>query len=254
MTKFSLEGKVALITGSSSGIGRGAAVAFAEAGADVALVARREEELARTAQMVEKTGRRSLVIPADITHYARFPDIVEMVAREFGRLDILVNNAGTTRRVAALDMSEDDWDHVMDTNAKSVLFMSQAVAPVMIEGKCGGKIINTASLATDRARENIAGYGASKAAVAQITRTLALELAPHDIQVNAVAPGYIKTDLTEPLSRDEEFSDWVLARVPAGRWGRPEDVAGVMVFLATPAADFITGQVIYADGGWTAKM
>jgi NAD(P)-dependent dehydrogenase (short-subunit alcohol dehydrogenase family) len=254
LDEFRLDGSAALVTGASSGIGRAAAVAFARAGADVAVLARREEKLRETAEAIERTGRRSLVVAADVTEFARFPEIIDLVISELGRIDVLVNNAGSTRRVPILEIAEDDWDSVMDTNAKSALFMSKAAAAAMIARGEGGKIVNTASMLSDRVRDGIVAYCASKAALAQITRSLALELAEHNIQANAVAPGYVTTELTQPLADDEAFSKWVVSRAPARRWGKPEDVAGLMVYLATPAADFITGQVIFVDGGWTAGL
>ena len=252
LDKFSLAGKVALVTGASRGIGQTLAMALAEAGADMALVARSEGPLAETAEMVRALGRRALAIPADVSKVAAVRGVVDQVIAEYGRIDILLNGAGTQARMPSLELAEEDWDRVADLNLKAVFFCSQAVAPHMIkQGK--GKIVNIASLTSTLGFANIAVYGATKGGVLALTRSLSTEWTRHGINVNAVAPGYFKTEMTRRLWQDPELDSWVMSRTPQGRWGDLTDLQGAVVFLASEASDFITGQMINVDGGWLAS-
>ncbi|MBC2667540.1 2-dehydro-3-deoxy-D-gluconate 5-dehydrogenase KduD [Novosphingobium piscinae] len=247
---FDLAGKVALVTGANTGIGQAIAVALAEAGADVALAGRSEpaETLARLAA----TGRRTLDLRVDLSSTAPIEGLVEQVLAAFGRIDVLVNNAGIIRRADLLDFSEADWDAVLDTNLKVLFFLSQAVARGMV-ARGSGKIVNIASLLSFQGGIRVPSYAAAKSGVAGVTRAMANELAAKGVQVNAIAPGYIATNNTAALQSDETRSRQILERIPAGRWGRPEDIAGTAVFLASPAADYVTGQILAVDGGWMAR-
>lgn len=249
--RFDLRGKVALVTGASRGIGEAAAWALAEAGADLCLASRDRGGLERVATRVETLGRRALVAQIDLSRIGEIPAMVERAVEELGRLDILVNNAGMNIRRSALEVTEADWDRIATLNLKAAFFCAQACGRVMV-GQRGGKIINIASLAARHGLPNLAVYAATKAGLVGLTRVLAVEWAVHGIQVNAIGPGYIRTELTEPLFAQPGWLERTLARIPAGRTGVPTDVAGLVLFLASPASDYITGQVIFADGGWTA--
>lgn len=248
---FKLDGKAAVVTGSSTGLGQGIAVALAEAGADVAgvdYVASPE-----TKKMVEARGRRYLEIVADLSTLEPVPGIVERTVRTLGRLDILVNNAGIIRRQDALDFTEKDWDDVMNINAKTVFFLSQAAARHYIAQGSGGKIINIASMLSFQGGIRVPSYTASKSAVMGITRLMANEWAKYGINANAIAPGYMATNNTAALRADEERSKAILDRIPAGRWGTPADVQGAAVFLASAASDYVNGYTVAVDGGWLAR-
>ncbi len=248
---FKLDGKVAVVTGSSTGLGQGIAVALAEAGADVAgvdYVASPE-----TKKMVEALGRRFLEIVADLSSIAPAAGIVEKAVQTLGRLDILVNNAGIIRRQDAVDFTEKDWDDVMNINAKTVFFLSQAAARRFIAQGTGGKIINIASMLSFQGGIRVPSYTASKSAVMGVTRLLANEWAKHGISTNAIAPGYMATNNTAALRADQERSKAILDRIPAGRWGTPEDVQGAAVFLASRASDYVNGYTLAVDGGWLAR-
>ena len=251
---WDLTGKLALVTGAGRGLGRAMALALAGHGADLALVARSRNELDETADAAGALGRRTFVHPFDIADAEGIPALVDRITAEAGNVDILVNNAGITRRSPAAEMPLADWDAVMSVNVRSLFVLSREVARHMMSAGRGGKIINVASLMSKVARPGTAAYTASKGAVAQLTKALAVEWAPHRINVNAIGPGYFRTKLTEPLYNDPAFDKWVKGKTPMGRWGEPEDLAGLTVFLASPASDFITGQVIYADGGWLAAI
>ncbi|MBS0472836.1 MAG: 2-dehydro-3-deoxy-D-gluconate 5-dehydrogenase KduD [Proteobacteria bacterium] len=246
---FDLSGKVALVTGANTGIGQGIAVALAGAGADIAAVSRGAPD--DTARAVAAAGRAFLHVAADLTTMAPIAGIVERTLARFGRIDILVNNAGTIRRADALDFSEEDWDAVMGVNLKSAFFLSQAVAKTMLLS--GGKIINIASMLSFQGGIRVASYTASKSGLAGITKLLANEWAAKGINVNAIAPGYFATNNTEALRNDETRSRDILARIPAGRWGKPSDLGGAAVFLASAASDYVHGAVIPVDGGWLAR-
>ena len=249
---WDLSGKLALVTGAGRGLGRAMALALAEHGCDLALVARSEGQLKKTAKAITKLGRRAVFCSFDLTDAEGIPDLVEGIANEAGTVDILVNNAGTTRRAAATDMALEDWDAVMSLNVRSMFVLSREVAKRLIAQGRKGNIINVASLMSRVARPSTSAYATSKGAVLQMTRALAVEWASQGINVNAIGPGYFKTDLTKPLYTDPEFDEWVIGKTPMGRWGEPEDLAGLVVFLASPASDFVTGQIVYADGGWLA--
>ncbi len=247
---FDLTDRVAIVTGGYRGLGRGMAIGLAEAGADVVLVDR--EEANETAGVIRSLGRKALAFPADLSSIDRIPSIVQKTVETFGKVDILINNAGTIRRTPAIDYSEKDWDDIMAVNAKTVFFFSQAVARDMVKRKYG-KIINIASLLSFQGGILVPAYSASKGAVAQVTKALANEWAPLGININAIAPGYMATDNTKALREDAQRSKAILERIPAGRWGTPEDLAGVAVFLASPASDYINGHVLVVDGGWLAR-
>ena len=247
---FDLTGKTAIVTGSCKGLGRGMAVGLAGAGADVVLVDR--DEPTDTAKVIESMGRKALKIPADLMSIEPIPAIVEKTVAAFGKVDILVNNAGTIRRSPAIDFSEKDWDDIMAVNAKTVFFFSQAVARDMVKRK-SGKIINIASLLSFQGGILVPSYAASKGAVAQVTKALANEWAALGININAIAPGYMATDNTKALREDPVRSKSILDRIPAARWGTPGDLAGVAVFLASQASDYVNGHVLVVDGGWLAR-
>lgn len=247
---FSLAGSVALVTGASTGIGQGIAVALATAGADIAAVGRSSP--AQTAERVQALGRRFIALQADLGSITCCPDIVQEVTGHFGAVDILVNNAGIIRRGEALEFSEADWDAVLNVNLKTVFFLSQAAARNMA-ARGRGKIINIASMLSFQGGIRVASYTASKSGVMGITRLLANEWAAKGINVNAIAPGYIATRNTAVLRDDGIRNREILSRIPAGRWGVPEDLGGAAVFLASSASDYVHGAILPVDGGWLAR-
>ncbi|MFX4312107.1 2-dehydro-3-deoxy-D-gluconate 5-dehydrogenase KduD [Enterobacter sp. 63] len=248
---FTLSGKVAIVTGCDTGLGQGMAVALAQAGCDIVGVNRKIPE--ETAARVTALGRRFLAIRADLGKQESLHDVVTKAVAEMGRVDILVNNAGTIRREDALSFSEKDWDEVVDLNLKSVFFLSQAVARQFIAQGQGGKIINIASMLSFQGGIRVPSYTASKSGALGITRLLANEWAAQGINVNAIAPGYMATNNTQQLRDDEQRSQAILDRIPAGRWGLPDDLQGPVVFLASPASDYINGHTLAVDGGWLAR-
>jgi 2-deoxy-D-gluconate 3-dehydrogenase len=247
---FSLAGQTALVTGANTGLGQAIAIALAEAGADI--VAAGRSTPADTAARVEAAGRRFLFVHADFGASGAMQGVADAAHAFQGRLDILVNNAGTIHRADSLDVTEADWDAVMNTNLKSLFFLSQAVARYMAP-QGAGKIINVASLLSFQGGIRVPAYTASKSAVAGLTRALANEWAPKGINVNALAPGYFETNNTAALRTDAERAPAILARIPAGRWGNPDDLAGAAVFLASRASDYVHGIVLPVDGGWLAR-
>ncbi|MCK9391495.1 MAG: glucose 1-dehydrogenase [Syntrophales bacterium] len=251
LDKFKLQGNVALVTGASRGLGQGMALALAEAGADVALVARTKSSLEETAAMVEKVGSKALVLQADLAQNSESERVVRDTVEHFGQIDILLNAAGTQIRKPIAEMTEQDYDYLMSVNLKSLYFLSQAAAKEMVK-RHKGKIINIASLASTIGLSNISIYGVSKGGVASMTRQFAVELAKQNIQVNSIGPGYFITELTAALFKDEERAKWVLGKIPMGRTGDADDLKGAAVFLASAASDYITGQIINVDGGWLA--
>lgn len=248
---FKLVGKVAIVTGCDTGLGQGITLGLAEAGCDIVGVNRKIPH--DTAQQVQALGRRFLAIQADLRHQQALEEIVTETVAKMGRVDILVNNAGTIRRCDALDFSEKDWDEVMDLNLKTVFFLSQAVARQFIAQGNGGKIINIASMLSFQGGIRVPSYTASKSGVMGLTRLLANEWAPHNINVNAIAPGYMATNNTQQLREDAERNQEILERIPAGRWGEPADLQGAAVFLASRAAEYINGYTLAVDGGWLAR-
>ncbi len=248
---FGLNGKVALVTGARRGLGRAIAVALAEAGADV--VGLGPNPMPETAAAVAETGRHFAEVLLDLADGAEIDAAVAEAHDRFGRLDILVNNAGIIRRADLLDYSEADWDAVMDVNVRSLFLLSQAAARHMIAARMPGRIINIGSLLSFQGGIRIPAYTASKHAVAGLTKALANELAPHDITVNAIAPGYMVTDNTAPLRSDPERSAQLIARIPMGRFGAPEEIATTVLFLAAPGSSYVTGAVVSVDGGWMAR-
>ncbi|NVM77568.1 2-deoxy-D-gluconate 3-dehydrogenase [Duganella sp. SG902] len=250
---FDLNGRAALVTGANTGLGQAIAIALAEAGADI--VAAGRSDAAETAARVRAAGRRFHFVPTDLSRkpqQAQLAGVVEQALDAFGRLDILVNNAGIIRRANAIDVTEEDWDAVLDTNLKSLFFLSQAAARHML-AQGGGKIINVASLLSFQGGIRVPAYAASKSGVAGLTHALANEWAARGINVNAIAPGYFATNNTAALRADPAREPQILARIPAGRWGRPEDLAGAAVFLAGAASDYVHGVVLPVDGGWLAR-
>lgn len=251
LNAFSLTGKVALVTGCDTGLGQGMTVALAEAGCDIIGVNRKIPH--DTAAKVAATGRRFFAIQADLSQQDPLADIVAQAVGQFGRLDILVNNAGIIRREDALNFSEKDWDDVVNLNLKSVFFLSQAVARQFIAQGDGGKIINIASMLSFQGGIRVPSYTASKSGILGITRLLANEWAQYGINVNAIAPGYMATNNTLQLREDAERNKEIVDRIPAGRWGTPEDLQGPVVFLASRASDYVNGYTLAVDGGWLAR-
>jgi 2-deoxy-D-gluconate 3-dehydrogenase len=251
LDQFKLDGKVAIVTGAARGLGQGLAFGLAEAGADIAAVDVIEQ--AETKAGVEKRGRRCVTIAADLSKSDCVPHIVDAALKAFGHIDILFNNAGIIRRAPLVEFSEKDWDDVMNINLRTLFFLSQAVAKVMIKQGKGGKIVNTASMLSFQGGVRVPSYTASKSAVMGLTRLLGNELAQHGINVNAIAPGYMATDNTAPLRADEKRSAEILGRIPAGRWGTPMDLQGAAVFLASSASDYVQAYTIAIDGGWLAR-
>lgn len=251
LDQFKLKGNIALVTGASRGLGQGMALALAEAGADVALVARTKSSLEETAALAEKAGSKTLVLCADLSRSGEAERVVNDTVKQFGRIDILLNAAGTQVRKPLFEMTEEDYDYLMSVNLKALYFLGQAAAKAMAPQR-KGKIINIASLTSFIGISNISIYGTSKGGVASMTRQFAVELAKHNIQVNAISPGYFITELTAALFKDPERAKWVLAKIPLGRTGNPDDLAGAVVFLASGASDYITGQILSVDGGWLA--
>ncbi|MBS5773322.1 2-dehydro-3-deoxy-D-gluconate 5-dehydrogenase KduD [Kosakonia cowanii] len=248
---FKLTDKVALVTGCDTGLGQGMAIGLAEAGCDIVGVNRKIPH--ETAKRVEALGRRFHAIQADLRDQQQLTSIVDQAVAKMGHLDILINNAGTIRRCDAIDFSEKDWDEVMDLNLKSLFFLSQAVARQFIAQRSGGKIINIASMLSYQGGIRVPSYTASKSGVMGLTRLLANEWAKHNINVNAIAPGYMATNNTQQLREDAERNQEILDRIPAARWGTPEDLQGAAVFLASSAADYINGYTLAVDGGWLAR-
>jgi len=247
---FDLSGKVAMVTGAASGLGAGMAVGLAGSGADIVLVDRKES--LETATSVRALGGKALALAADLSQMESIASVVSQALQAFGKIDILVNNAGIIRRVPAIDFPEKDWDDVLAVNAKAVFFLSQAVAKDMMK-RGGGKIINIASLLSFSGGITVPSYAASKGAVAQITKALANEWGQYGINTNAIAPGYMITNNTENLRKDPERVRQISERIPAGRWGMPEDLQGAAIFLASKASDYVNGHVLLVDGGWMAR-
>jgi gluconate 5-dehydrogenase len=254
MQQFRIDGRLALVTGASKGIGRGIARAFASGGANLVLVARDAAELERAADSLRGATTTVATSAYDLRRTDGIAAWFDQVVERYGRPDILVNAAGITLRSPAEQTTVEDWNETLALNLTAVFLLSQAFARHLIAARARGKIINIASLMTAAARRTVSAYAASKGGVGQLTKALAVDWADKGIHVNAIAPGFIETKLTEPLKNDPEFDAWVQRRCPMGRWGTPEDVALPALFLASPAADFITGQILYVDGGWLATF
>jgi NAD(P)-dependent dehydrogenase (short-subunit alcohol dehydrogenase family) len=246
-----LAGKVALVTGASRGIGAAAARALAGAGCDLVLASRDRAALQQVADSIEGLGRRALVHPIDLQRLDGIPGLIERAVTGLGRLDILINNAGTNVRRPAIELTEADWDTIVNLNLRAAFFCATAAGRVMV-GQRSGKVVNISSIASRVGLPTGSIYAASKGGVSAFTRTLAVEWAPHNVQVNAVGPGYIHTALTAPLFANPEWVDRVTRRIPATRTGQPDDLIGTILFLSSPASDYLTGQTLFVDGGWTA--
>ncbi|MBC9031024.1 2-dehydro-3-deoxy-D-gluconate 5-dehydrogenase KduD [Sphingomonas sp. JC676] len=250
MNPFDLTGRVAVVTGANTGIGQGIALALAAAGADIAAVGR--TPAAETVEKARALGRKAEIISADLSTIEPVNRVVDEAVEKLGGLDILVNNAGIIRRADSLDFTEEDWDAVVDTNLKSVFFLCQAAARHMV-GQGRGKIINIASMLTFQGGIRVPSYTASKSGIGGLTKLLANEWAAKGINVNAIAPGYIATNNTAALQADENRNRSIMERIPAGRWGSPDDMGGAAVFLASSASDYVQGHILAVDGGWLAR-
>ena len=251
LDQFKLDSRVALVTGASAGLGRAIAIGLAEAGADVACHGNSRSPEA-TCDAVAKTGRAAFAVTGDLAESTTPQKLIDDTLNRFGRIDILVNNAGTIRRAPAVDYSEADWAIVIQVNLSAVFRLSQLAGRQMIaQGK--GKIVNIASLLSFQGGITVPAYAASKGGVAQLTKALSNEWAGKGINVNAIAPGYMRTDNTKALQQDETRNRQILERIPAGRWGEPSDLAGAAVFLSSPASDYVNGEVLTVDGGWMGR-
>lgn len=252
MNPFDLTGKTALVTGCNTGLGQGMAIGLAKAGAQIAGVFRNES--AETERIIHRElGMHFLGIKADLSQMENLDRVMQKTLGHFGKIDILVNNAGIIRREDSIHFSEEDWDAVMDINLKATFFLSQKAAREFIKQNSGGKIINIASMLSFQGGIRVPSYTASKSGVMGITRILANEWAKHRINVNAIAPGYMETNNTEALRKNKGRNREILARIPAGRWGTPEDLQGAVVFLSSEASDYVNGFTLAVDGGWLAR-
>ncbi|QZT35515.1 2-dehydro-3-deoxy-D-gluconate 5-dehydrogenase KduD [Caldalkalibacillus thermarum TA2.A1] len=250
LNQFSLKGKTALVTGARTGIGQAIAVGLAEAGADLILLGHRDN-MQETERLIGQTGRSYETVLIDLSKIDQLPEKCAKLAADY-RIDILVNNAGIIRREAAIQHSLADWHAVIDTNLNAVFILTQHIAKPMLE-RGRGKIINIASLLSFQGGITVPGYTASKHAISGLTKAWANEWASQGVQVNAIAPGYIETNNTEALRKNEKRNAEILSRIPAGRWGVPQDLVGAAVFLASPASDYVNGHILVVDGGWMAR-
>ncbi|WP_424463150.1 SDR family oxidoreductase [Pseudoclavibacter helvolus] len=254
MDLFNLTGKLALITGSSRGLGRSLATALADAGSTIILHGRDVEALATAAaELEERTGRAAHVVTFDVTDAASVEAGIAALIAEHGVPDILVNNAGLQRRAPFAEFKVEDWDALVSANLSGVFYVSRFLAPAMIE-RGSGKIVNIGSVQSLLARQTIAPYSATKGGVAQLTKGMAADLARHNVQVNAISPGYFATEMNRALVEDEQFNSWLVNRTPAQRWGAFEELAGTLVYLSSDASSFVSGQNIFVDGGMTAVV
>lgn len=252
LDKFKLDGKVALVTGASTGLGKAMALALAEAGADVVCHGHFATEADEICAAIEKLGRQTVSAAGDMSEKDVPKKLIAEVIEKFGRIDVLINNAGMIRRAPAVDFSEEDWATVLEVNLSGVFRLSQAAGRKMVEQK-SGKIINIASLLSFQGGITVPAYTASKSGVAGLTKAFANEWAKDNVNVNAIAPGYMATNNTTALRADETRNRQILERIPAGRWGEPEDVTGAAVFLASAASDYLNGHILLVDGGWMAR-
>jgi 2-deoxy-D-gluconate 3-dehydrogenase len=252
LDRFRLDGRTALVTGASRGLGAAMARALAEAGADVALHASHRVETEAARNLATACGVRAVALAADLAQRDAPDRLVEEANAALGRIDILVNNAGIIRRADAHEHSDADWDEVLMVDLSNVFRLCRAAGRGMLS-RGSGKIINIASMLSFQGGTRVPAYAAAKGGVAQLTKALANEWAPRGVNVNAIAPGYMRTDNTQALRDDPSRSDAITARIPAGRWGEPEDLAGAVVFLASPASDYVHGYILAVDGGWLAR-
>lgn len=248
---FKLDGKVAIVTGGNTGLGQGYAVALAKAGADL-LISTHGTNWEETRELIEATGRKVEFVQADLTKKEDRDKVVARCMEVYGKVDILVNNAGTIRRTPLLEYKDEDWQAVMDINLNAVYYLSKAVANIMVE-QGSGKIINVASMLSFQGGKFVPPYTASKHGVAGITKAFANELACHNVQINAIAPGYIETANTAPIRADEKRNAEILGRIPANKWAKPSELMGSVVFLASKASDYVNGHILAVDGGWLVR-
>lgn len=251
MDLFRLDGKTAIVTGGNRGLGGAMSYGLAQAGADIAIIQRSTDE-SEVVSKIRDMGRKCEVFSYDLQNTTGIPELVGRIKEKFGSIDILVNNAGVQRRSPSVEFSEEDWDFVLQVNMKSVFFLCQAVGKEMLKNG-SGKIVNVASLLSFQGGFTVPAYAASKGAVAQFTKSLSNEWASKGVNVNGVAPGYMATDMNTALIEDNTRNEQILQRIPAGRWGKPEDMAGAVIFLASPASDYINGEIILVDGGWMGR-
>lgn len=252
MNFFDLTGKVAIITGGNTGLGQGYAVALAEAGADIFIAAHSHREWDTTREMIEKRNRRVEFMACDLTEKGMADQVINNAIKEFGHIDILINNAGMIRRNPILESKDKDWDDVININLNAVYHLSMAAAKVMANQK-SGKIINIGSMLSFQGGKFIPSYTAAKHGVAGLTKSFASELGAYNVQVNAIAPGYIKTDNTAPIRADKKRNKEILDRIPAGHWAEPSELMGVAVFLASKASDYVNGHILAVDGGYLVR-
>jgi gluconate 5-dehydrogenase len=250
---FDLTGKVALVTGATQGLGYAIAKGLALNGATLAISARNPEKLEEALNRLKNQGIDAFGYLFDVTDTEEITIGIEALEYELGKIDILVNNAGINRRFAMEDFPEKDWDEVINTNLNSIYKVSKQVSRGMIERK-SGKIINLCSLMSEVGRTTTAAYTAAKGGAKMLTKAMATEWAKHNIQINGIGPGYFETEMTDKLKKDEKFNNWLIERTPAGRWGKPDELVGTAVFLASEASNFVNGQIIYVDGGILASM
>jgi NAD(P)-dependent dehydrogenase (short-subunit alcohol dehydrogenase family) len=251
MPSFRLDQKVAIVTGAGRGIGRALAIGLAEAGANLVLISRTEKDLIETAKLVEETGQKTLILPTDVTNRDEVHNSIKMVIEKWGKIDILINNAGMNIRSQALNVTDNEWQTIMDTNLKSAFMVSQEVGQTMKDRGNGGKIINITSVAGHVALRTGVVYAATKAALIQMTKVLAMEWGQYGIHVNAIGPWYFKTPLTEKLLSDQTYVDEILSVTPLKRIGELPELVGPAIFLASDAANYVTGQTLFVDGGMT---
>lgn len=251
MDFFRLDGKVAIVTGGNTGLGQAYAVALAKAGADL-VIPTFDNNWDETRELIEKEGKKVLFVQGDLTKKEDRTKVIDATMKEFGRIDVLINNAGTIRRTPLLEYKEEDWNAVMDINLNAVYFLSQDVARIMVE-QGSGKIVNVASMLSFQGGKFVPPYTASKHGVAGITKAFANELACKNIQINAIAPGYIKTANTAPIRADEKRNAEIQGRIPADRWADPFDLMGAIVFLSSRASDYVNGHILAVDGGWLVR-
>jgi len=250
LEKFSLKGKSGIVTGGGSGIGKAIAKGLVQAGAEIMIAGRNKERLEKVADELQPLGGPVVPIQTDISKMGEIKNLVDRTVKEFGKIDFLFNSAGIIRRSPSEEFTEKDWDETISTNLKGPFFLAQSVARVMISQKRKGKIINISSLMAVHGGKRVPAYAASKGGLAQVTKSMANDWAKYNILVNAIGPGWVKTELTEALQQDRERYAEITNRIPLGRWADPDDLIGAAIFLASDASDYITGQTIFVDGGW----